>query len=649
MCGITGFWTTNRDHIRRREDIVRALAAYLTHRGPDAAGTWTGEPSEPVLGHRRLAILDLSEAGRQPMISSDGRWVLTYNGEVYNYRDLRSRLRAGAGAEFRGESDTEVLVEAIARWGLRETLERADGMFAFAAWDRREERLSLVRDRLGIKPLFYGHTGEGIVFGSEIDAVAGHPGMDAEISPTGIGLLLKYKRIPAPWSIYKDVRKLRPGTIVTLEAPGSAPAESTWWSAREAMCRGREQPFRGTPEEAVDALEAKLAESVEARMVSDVPLGAFLSGGIDSSTVAAMMQAVSDRTVRTYTMGVADETYDESSDAARVADYLGTDHTEREVRPAEARAVIPKLPEMFDEPFADPTQIPNYLVSKIASREVTVALSGDGGDELYGGYNRHLWGPRVWAAVRAVPALVRRGASAAGRALSEARWNALGGTADRVVPGGIEVRRPGQKVHKLADALPARDPAELYERLDTQWFAPTELVRGLRHCPSPVRRAFDEADGAFAERMMYADLVGYLPDQILTKVDRTTMAVSLEGRVPMLDHRLVEFAWRLPAELKIRDGTGKWVLRQVLYRHVPKSIVDRPKTGFGFPVGDWLRGPLREWADELLDERRLREQGYLRAAPIRQAWERHREARSDVAHQLWAVLMFQAWLERKAS
>ncbi|MFB6350269.1 MAG: asparagine synthetase B, partial [Bradymonadaceae bacterium] len=339
---------------------------------------------------------------------------------------------------------------------------------------------------------------------------------------------------------------------------------------------------------------------------------------------------------------------DEASHAARVADHLGTDHTEMEVRPAEAGEVIPKLPEMFGEPFADPTQIPNFLVAKIARSDVTVALSGDGGDELYGGYNRHLWGPRVWAALRAVPALVRRGASRAGRAISRARWNSLSGAADRVVPGGIGLRGPGQKVHKLADVLPARDPGELYERLDTQWFDPTDVVRGLTRCPAPVRRAFSEIDGPFAERMMYADLVGYLPDQILTKVDRTSMAVSLESRVPMLDHRLVEFAWRLPLRMKIRDGTGKWLLRRVLYRHVPREIVDRPKTGFGFPVADWLRGPLRDWAEELLDERRLRDQGYLRPTPIREAWQRHLAGDAELGHDLWAVLMFESWLEYRS-
>jgi asparagine synthase (glutamine-hydrolysing) len=647
MCGIVGFWTKNADQIRRRELLVREMADRVRHRGPDDAGIWLGEDREPAFGHRRLSIIDLSEAGRQPMVSSDGRIVITYNGEVYNYQQMRSALLEERRVEFRGESDTEVLVEAIAHWGLRETVERANGMFAFAVWNRHEERLSLVRDRIGIKPLYWGRSSDGVYFGSELDTIAGHPGFEDEIDPQGLGLLLRYNRIPAPRSIYEDVRKVSPGAIVEFEAPDKVARESRFWSAGGAVRRGRERPFRGTAEEAVDVLEEKLAASVEARMVSDVPLGAFLSGGIDSSTVVALMQAVSDEDVRTFSIGFESAAYDEASDAAAVAEYLGCDHTELYVSPEDAREVIPELPEMYDEPFADSSQIPTHLVSRLARRDVTVALSGDGGDELYGGYNRHLWGPRVWSLMRWMPESVRHGAAAAGRALSRETWNGLGRVADRVVPGGTGIRRPGEKIHKLAGVLPSRDAAELYDRLDGQWERPEALVRGLSVTPHPSREQLVAEEEDFASQMMYADLVGYLPDDILTKVDRASMAVSLEVRVPMVDHRLVEFAWRLPMDVKIRQGTGKWVLRQVLYRHVPRELVDRPKTGFGFPVGEWLRGPLREWGEALLDERRLREQGYLDAGRLREAWERHLSEHVDLAHELWSVLMFQAWLEKR--
>jgi len=647
MCGVVGFWTTRVEHIRRREEILRELTDGLEHRGPDDSGLWLGGDGEPAVGHRRLSIIDLSDAGRQPMVSSDERWVLSYNGEIYNFAEMRRQLEGEHGVAFRGDSDSEVLVEAIAAWGLEEALDRSNGMFAFGVWDRREERLTLARDRVGIKPMYCGWSEEGLYFGSELDAVAEHPGFEGGIDPTGIGLLLKYNRIPAPWCIYENARKLEPGTMLHFDTPTDQGQVTRYWSARDAIAQGRRDPFPGSPDEAVDALEERLAESVEDRMVSDVPLGAFLSGGIDSSTVVSLMQAVSNRDARSFSIGFADAAYDEASDAARVAEHLGTDHTELYVEPETAREVIPELPEMYDEPFADSSQIPTHLVSKLAREDVTVALSGDGGDELYGGYNRHFWGPSVWNASRRIPPVLRQGASSAALAVPQEYWNRVGRLADRAVPGGIGIRRPGAKLHKLANVLPSRDAGELYDRLNSQWYDPTGVVRGLSETPAPVRDAASEVDRSFAARMMYADLVGYLPDDILTKVDRASMAVNLEVRVPMLDHRLVEFAWRLPMNVKIRDGVGKWVLRQVLYRHVPKELVDRPKTGFGFPVGEWLRGPLRGWVEGLLDERRLREEGYLRAGPVREMWEEHVEGAVDHAHELWCVLMFQAWVDAR--
>jgi len=636
MCGLTGGFGASAPACGAMPDAIR-------HRGPDSHGLWRDDAHRIALGHRRLAILDLSPEGHQPMPSAGGRYVIAFNGEVYNHLALRRDL---PGVRWRGTSDTETMLAAIEAWGVEAAVGRFVGMFAFALWDRQRAELTLVRDRLGIKPLYYGYAAGGLLFASELSALRAHAEFDPEVNPDALHLLLRYNSIPAPHTVYRGVYKVRPGTILRWRAPRrEAQEEVEYWSAAEVAAAGERDPFRGSPEEAVDALETLLRDAVSLRMLADVPLGAFLSGGVDSSTVVALMQAQSDRPVRTFSIGSADAAYDEAPQARAVANHLGTDHTELYVTPEQALDVVPRLATMYDEPFADSSQIPTFLVSELARREVTVALSGDGGDELFAGYNRHVWAGRVWRGMAPVPALLRAALARGLTAVAPDTWDRWFAQAGPILPRALRHRTPGYKVHKLAGGLRATGPLDLYERLAAQWPDPATVLsagtapladhagaRGLRDFPS---------------QMMLLDMQRYLPDDILTKVDRASMAVSLEARVPLLDHRVVEFAWRLPLALKLREGQGKWVLRQVLYRHVPQALIERPKMGFGIPIGAWLRGPLRDWAESLLDERRLREEGFFRPAPIREVWRQHLAGTHAWEHQLWTVLMFQGWLERQ--
>ncbi len=626
--------------------LVTRMTDTLRQRGPDDSGAWVEAERGIALGFRRLAILDLSPSGHQPMQSADGRYVIVFNGEIYNFGQLREEL-IRQGATFRGTSDTEVMLAGFSAWGLIETVKRLNGMFAFALWDRQERTLHLVRDRLGIKPLYYGWQGNTLLFGSELKALRAHPAFQADVNRDALTLFLRYNDVPAPLSIYAGIFKLLPACILTIR-PHTHPedcAPTPYWSAREAVERGLADPFPGDEHEAIEQLGAHLRRSVGLRMIADVPLGALLSGGIDSSTIVALMQAQSQRPVKTFSIGFHESGFDEAAHAKAVARYLGTEHTELYVTPEETRAVIPLLPTLYDEPFSDSSQIPMFLVSQLARQHVTVSLSGDGGDELFGGYNRYFWAPRLWKRMGWMPAFVRKGAAGLIQGVRPQAWARGIQATGRLLRGMREVPNAGDKAHRLAESLRAENPAALYIDLVSHWKEPTKLVLNGRE-PIPT---LTDLPGTYAERMMYQDLVTYLPDDILTKVDRASMGVSLEARAPFLDdHKTVELAWQLPLNMKLRGGQGKWILRQVLYRYVPPEMVERPKMGFGVPLDCWLRGPLREWAEALLDEGRLRREGFFDPAPIRSTWREHLSGQFNRQYLLWDVLMFQAWREALA-
>ena len=652
MCGLTGFWETSAR--RTGADLCRTvqeMAGTLHHRGPDDGGEWAEARAGVAFGFRRLAIVDLSPAGHQPMTSASERYVMAFNGEVYNFEAMRRELAAqGDAPTFRGHSDTEVMLAAIEAWGLEAAVKRFVGMFAFALWDRQERVLHLVRDRLGIKPLYYGWAGDTLLFGSELKALRAHPAFRPEIDRDVLTLLLRHSYIPAPYSIYKGVRKLPPGTILTLRGAGAA-EPVPYWSARDAAEAGLADPFSGSDSEAADALDTLLREAVGMRMVADVPLGAFLSGGVDSSAVVALMQAQSSRPVQTFSIGFRESGYDEAPFAREVAGHLGTDHTELYVSPEDAQAVIPALPAMYDEPFADPSQIPTFLVSQLARRHVTVSLSGDGGDELFAGYNRYFAGRSLWDRVGWMPPGLRRAAAGALTSVPPRTTDALARQMNPLLPRSLRHGGLSSKVAKTADILRACCPDAMYETLVSHWTDPASMVLGADGEPPTALTGEGRWAGPsdLTQRMMYADLMSYLPDDILAKVDRASMAVSLEARVPLLDHRVVEFSWRLPLPLLVRGGQGKWLLRQVLYRYVPREMIERPKMGFGVPIDAWLRGPLRPWAEALLDERRLHDEGFFDPAPIRARWTEHLSGQRNWQYHLWDVLMFQAWHEANAA
>lgn len=671
MCGFTGFLSTQPSSLENMEALVSRMANAMQNRGPDDSGAWTDERAGIALGHRRLAIVDLSPAGHQPMASAGGRFVMAFNGEIYNHMDIRLELQAlGAAPAWRGHSDTETLLAGFEHWGVEVTLNRAVGMFAFALWDVAERVLHLARDRFGEKPLYYGWTGSGpgraFVFGSELKALRAFPGFANRVCRQALAQYMRFMYVPAPRSIYQGIYKLEPGCLLRIDgtAPLVAPTQvlrppavyenftlRRWWSLSDVAQTGARNPIKDTTE-ALQMLEQRLADAVRLQSLADVPLGAFLSGGVDSSTIVALMQQQANRPVKTFTVGFEEAGFDESPHARAVAEHLGTDHTELFVTSIEAQNVIGQLPAMYDEPFADSSQIPTHLVCRAARQQVTVALSGDAGDELFGGYNRYFWGPRIWSRLAWLPKDVRQMLGVAISALPMSGWNAVSKPVNTLLHGGRGVTRIGDKAHKLATLLRnVRNMDDLYLSLVSEWQDPAQVVcgddGGLVSEPSslladPLPKAL-VADSQLS--MMYQDSMTYLPDDILCKVDRAAMAVSLETRVPFLDHRVVELAWQLPLGLKIHDGQGKWALRQVLYKHVPRELIDRPKAGFGIPVGLWLRGPLRAWAESLLDEKRLKSEGYFHPAPIRQKWTEHLAGKRDHTASLWAVLMFQAWLE----
>ncbi len=662
MCGIAGRLSSPDKFC---PDVPAAMAATLHHRGPDDSGVWSDPDRGIALAHRRLSILDLSPEGHQPMHSACGRYVIVFNGEIYNHGELKSKLlAAGHGSRkteikhpipstqplvFRGHSDTEILLTAISQWGLERTLAHSNGMFAFALWDREAQTLTLVRDRLGKKPLCFGWVAGGFAFASELKALRAIPGFDNPIDRDALTLYFRHNCIPEPYSIYRGIHKLPPGTSLTLDLERALKAGCftdvsehvrPYWSARTIFEAGQVQPFTGSEGDILADLDLLLRDAVAMRMVADVPLGAFLSGGIDSSLVVALMQVQAAQPVKTFTIGFDEAAHNEAEEAKRVAQHLGTEHFELFLSPQVALDVVPRLPALYDEPFADSSQIPTFLVSTFARSEVTVALSGDGGDELFGGYNRYLWAPRLWQKMSPWPLAMRRMAAKTLDGISPKSWEHLASML------GVSHRTPADKIQKIVTCLNSASPGDIYRTLVSHWENPKELVVG-GHEPATRLAGMDEDidQFGFTQAMIYADTVGYLPDDILVKVDRASMGVSLEARAPLLDYRVAEFAARVPLALKIRGGQGKYLLRQLLYRYVPKELVERPKMGFEMPIAAWLRGPLRDWAEDLIDERRLREDGYLDPAPIRIRWQEHLAGRRNWQFHLWDVLMFQAWRE----
>ena len=651
MCGLAGFVTRAGHSQDWATDVLGRMTSAIAHRGPDDDGAWIDSAAGVALGHRRLSILDLSPAGHQPMLSASGRYVMIFNGEIYNHLDLRSALQL---SHWRGHSDTETLLAAIDAWGVDETLKRCIGMFALALWDRHAGVLTLARDRLGEKPVYYGWQGQGreaaFVFGSELKALRAHPAFGQVIDRDALCLQLRHNYIPAPHSIYRGIHKLPPGHLLQLLprmlTTGEAPAPRAYWTLDEVVRAGKANPFVGSDQDAITELDTLLRDAVRRQMVADVPLGAFLSGGIDSSTIVALMQAQSSRAVKTFTIGFAEDSYSEAEQARAVAKHLGTDHTELYVSPQQALDVIARLPTLYDEPFADSSQIPTFLVAQLARQHVTVSLSGDAGDELFCGYGRYLTAQRLWNGMRGIPITLRSGLSRMLKTpaplVADKMGRLLGAiSGDRTWGLGF-----ARRAETLMALLGARDQGAFYVPFISDWLDPARLVIGGTE-PKTVMTAPTFALSNFVEQMMAVDTVSYLPDEILAKVDRAAMGTSLETRVPFLDHRVVEYAWRLPLSMKLRDGKAKWILRQVLHKYVPEQLVDRPKMGFGVPIDIWLRGPLRDWAEGLLSESRLRQEGFFKAEPIRRKWTEHLSGDRNWQNLLWDVLMFQSWIENE--
>lgn len=609
-------------------EVLLSMLGPISHRGPDTSCVWYDSESGFGFAHARLAVVDLSPAGHQPMHSLCGRYVIVFNGEIYNHLDLRNDLECSGEAKFwRGSSDTETLLACFNSWGLERTLQAAVGMFALALWDKEEQVLTLARDRLGEKPLYWGWSGDTLLFGSELKALKSHPAFNSVVDRNSLALFLRYNYIPAPYSIYQGIEKLPAGSWVQIRRGQTRNKVNpkSYWSFSQIVAEGLENPLSGSTDEAVECLERQLTLSISGQMLSDVPLGAFLSGGVDSSTIVALMQKQCSNPVRTFTIGFEEVGYNEAEHARAVAKHLGTDHTELYVRPEDVLAAIPKLPHVYCEPFADSSQIPTYLVSQLAKQHVTVALSGDAGDELFGGYNTYQFAPQIWKRISQFPLPLRKLAAQ--------------------VLSGLPLP---DKLCKLLDVLDAPSREYFYQSLVSHWKHPEQLVIGA-HEPATLLttpQAWPVTD-CFEHWMMAMDAQTYMADDILVKVDRAAMANSLETRVPMLDHRVVELAWRIPLSLKIRDGKGKWLLREVLYRHVPREMIERPKKGFSIPLASWLRGPLREWAESLLNRHRLQQEGYFQAAPISRKWQEHLSGKRDNSRLLWSVLMFQAWLEEQ--
>ena len=636
MCGIAGYI----GEIKNPSDCLTKMAQAINHRGPDSNGLWIDQEGIG-LAHTRLSILDLSTAGHQPMHSVSGNYVLIFNGEIYNHEYLRSELESISNRKWLGHSDTETLLASIEEWGIEDTLAKVKGMFAIALWDKQSKNLYLSCDRIGEKPLYYGWVNQQFVFASELKSIKQFPAFKNEIDRNSLAMFLRFNSIPAPYSIYENIYKLEPGQIIKIHSKSKQVQKNSFWSVEEAYKNGNMNKFTGTSKEAVDKLEHLLSSAVSSQMQSDVPLGAFLSGGVDSSTIVALMQSFSNSKVNTFTIGFNSKEYDEAKHAAKVARYLGTNHYDKYVTDSDALNVIPNLPNIYDEPFADSSQIPTFLVSEFAKQKVTVALSGDAGDELFGGYNRYIFSEKTLNTIFKAPSIIKKLISKSIFSISEEKWSSLLSS-----PLDNRFANIGSKIYKTADILSSNSIRDLHLKLVSQIYNPSDWLKNSNEYKSKLNDdivRFEELN--LIESMMAYDLISYLPTDILTKVDRAAMSVSLETRIPFLDLDVIEFSASLPIEFKIRNGVSKWALREVLYRHVPKELIERPKMGFGVPLAEWLRGPLKDWAESLLDEKRLQQEGFFNVEFVRDKWLEHLSGNRNWSFQLWNVLIFQAWLE----
>ncbi|MBT5551370.1 MAG: asparagine synthase (glutamine-hydrolyzing) [Nitrospina sp.] len=647
MCGLAGIFT-NTSFESNPESSLRKMGRSLVHRGPDDEGIWIDPTAGIGLAHQRLSVLDLSSEGRQPMISASGRYVIAYNGEVYNFLELRQNLDQTGNLNWRGHSDTEVILACIEKWGLPEALKRFNGMFAFALWDKEKRVLTLARDRIGIKPLYYGWMRETFLFGSELKALQAHPEFESRVDRESLSLLMRFNYIPAPRSIYQNVFKLQPGMFLTIKGGEKEPLPTPYWSLAETARQGTQDEFKGTREEAVEQLDSLLSSAVKLQMAADVPLGAFLSGGIDSSTIVALMQKQCQQAIKTFSIGFEEKGFDEAPYAQRVAKHLGTDHTELYVSSREAMSIIPRLPELYDEPFADSSQLPTFLISQLTRQKVTVSLSGDGGDELFCGYNRYFSWKKWWRTFGWIPGPGRKLLAKLIKAIPPDVFDSRGPALSRMFDRFGRVGNLSGRCNRLANALPSGRPEGFYLQGISHWVGPGSLVLGTAEPDITLNRISSWGDFPDPEsKMMLIDGMHYLPDDILTKVDRASMGVGLEARVPMLDHRVVEFSWKLPLAMKVYDDQPKWVLRQVLEKYVPRQLVERPKMGFALPLDIWLRGPLKEWAGDLLNETTLRQDGFLDPVPIIRKWKEHSLGHYNWQYFLWNILSFQSWLHSR--
>jgi asparagine synthase (glutamine-hydrolysing) len=648
MCGVSGFFGVSKYFESAPEEICRRMLETIVHRGPDDGGCWVDKDAGVALGHRRLSILDLSSAGHQPMSSADGRYVLIFNGEIYNHLKLRHDLDGVSHHDWRGHSDTETLLAGFEVWGIQGTLERTIGMFAMAIWDRQSSTLTLTRDRVGEKPMYYGWQGHGqdaaFLFGSELKALRAHPAFSARIHRGALSLFLRHNCIPAPYSIHEGIFKLMPGHLLTVSMARPEPELRAYWSGAQIVAKGVSNVFKGTATQAIDDLEFLLTDAVRIQMMADVPVGAFLSGGVDSSLIVALMQTQSNRPVKTFSIGFNEAGYNEAVYAKAVAKHLGTDHEELYASSRQALDLIERLPTLYDEPFSDSSQLPTFLVSQLARQHVMVSLSGDAGDELFCGYNRYRVAAGSWRKLSLLPMSARKILARGINGISPSRWNRMAS----MWPAGGLPDNLGDRLHKGAQVLSSGSLDEFYRRLVSHWDDPASVVIDGDEPPTLLtEHALDSSGLSPVQKMMALDMLTYLPDDILTKIDRAAMGLGLETRIPFLDHRVVEFAWSLPQDLKLRDGQTKWILRQALYRYIPMALIERPKMGFGVPLGEWLRGPLREWAESLINVARLQREGYFHAQPIWAKWLEHLSGRHNWAHHLWDILMFQLWLQEQ--